>query len=493
MASSAKSAVIPHKKGLLRPYRDLREWLSLVNEIGELKVIHGADWKLEIAAITELVRMEAKKRPALLFDNIKGYPAGYRVLTGVINTIRRLALVTQMPVEENIEVFVLRWKDRLKELRPIPPRYVQDGPILENVKAGDEIDLRKFPAPIWHERDGGRYIGTASVTITTDPKREWINLGTYRNVIHERDMVGFYASPGKHGRLHREMFWREGKPCPVVVTFGQDPLLFHAASSFDVPSGASELDLAGAIKGEPIEVIRGEATGLPIPAYAEIAIEGECLTDELVQEGPFGEFTGYYASGARLEPIIRVKRLYYRNDPIITGCPPARPPAESTFARSPLKSAGVWNTLENAGLTGIRGVCMHPVGATYFFTVVSIKQAYAGHAKQAGVLAANVRGAGYMARFVIVVDEDINPFNLDDVLWALGTRCHPHRDIDIMSRTWSGPLDPMIPAGEPNHASVAIIDATKPFEWKEQFPPAITFDKGFMAETRKKWGGLLGI
>jgi 4-hydroxy-3-polyprenylbenzoate decarboxylase len=493
MPGSTPSAAVSQNEGLIRPYKDLRDWLGIVGEMGELKIVHGADPDLEIAAITELVRLESTEKPALLFDQIKGYPPGYRVLTGIINTIRRLALMANMPVEENVEIFVRRWKDRLKELRPIPPRYVQDGPILENIKADGAIDLRQFPTPIWHERDGGRYIGTAGVTITTDPKREWVNLGTYRNMIHDSDVVGFYASPGKHGRIHREMFWREGKACPVVVTFGQDPVLFHAASSFDVPSGASELELAGAIKGEPIEVIRGEVTGLPIPVHAEIAIEGECPADERVQEGPFGEFTGYYASGARPEPIIRVKRLYYRNDPIITGCPPARPPAESTFARSPLKSAAVWNVLEKTGLTGLRGVCMHPVGATYFFTVVSIKQAYAGHAKQAGTLAASVRGAGYMARFVIVVDEDIDPFKLEDVLWALGTRCHPDRDIDILKRTWSGPLDPMIPAGAPNHGSVAVIDATKPWEWKEEFPPAITFDEGFMRETRQKWAKLLGL
>ena len=361
------------------------------------------------------------------------------------------------------------------------------------MKEGDAIDLFQFPTPIWHDCDGGRYIGTASITITTDSKREWVNFGTYRNMIHDRNTLGFYASPGKHGRLHRETFWKEGKPCPVVVTFGQDPLLFQAASGFDVPWGTSELELAGAVKGEPIDCIRGEITGLPIPAYAEVAIEGESYMDEKVEEGPFGEFTGYYASHKRPEPVIHVKRLYYRNDPIITGCPPARPPAESTFARHPLKSAGVWNTLEKAGLSGIRGVCMHPVGATYFFTSVSIKQAYAGHAKQAGMLAASVHGAAYMARFVIVVDEDINPFKLDDVLWALCTRCHPDRDINIINRTWSGPLDPNIPAGQPGFASCAIIDATRPFEWKEDFPPTVTFDDKVLANTRKKWGKLLGI
>ncbi len=474
-------------------YRDLREWLALVDAMGELRVIEGADWNLEIAAITELARLESKARPALLFDRIKGYPPGFRVLSGMHNTIRRLALSTTMPVEESTEAFVRRWKDRVTRLQPLPPRYVNDGPILENVRAGDAIDMEIFPTPVWHERDGGRYLGTGSVTITRDPESGWINMGTYRVVVHGRDLLGFYASPGKHGRLHREAYWREGKPCPVVVSFGHDPLLFIAACCLDLVYGESELEWAGAIKGEPIEVIRGEVTGLPIPAHAEIVIEGEAYPGETLMEGPFGEFTGYYASDRRPEPVIHVKRLYYRNDPIITGCPPARPPAESTFARAPLKSAGVWNTLERAGLRGIRGVCMHPVGATYFFTVVSIKQLYAGHAKQAGMLAASVHGAAYMARFVIVVDDDIDPFNLDDVLWALGTRVHPHRDIEINARTWSGPLDPMIPPGAPNHGSVAIIDATRPWEWKDQFPPAITFDPGLMAETRARWGAVLGL
>jgi UbiD family decarboxylase len=474
-------------------YRDLREWLDLVDRLGELRVIQGADWNLEIAAITELARLESKTQPALLFEQIKDYPPGYRVLSGMNNTIPRLALSTHMPAVSTVEEYVRLWKQRVTKLQPLAPRYVTDGPILENVLSGEAIDLEQFPTPIWHERDGGRYIGTASVTITRDPESGWINLGTYRVVVHGRDTLGFYASPGKHGRQHREMFWNDGKPCPVVVSFGHDPLLFIAACCLDLVYGESELEMAGAIRGEPIEVIRGDVTGLPIPAYSEIVIEGESYPDERVQEGPFGEFTGYYASDARPEPVIQVKRLYHRNNPIITGCPPARPPSESTFARAPLKSGGVWNTLERAGLRGIRGVCMHPVGATYFFTVVSIKQLFAGHVKQALMLAASVHGAAYMSRFVIAVDEDIDPFNLDDVLWALCTRCHPHRDIEINARTWSGPLDPMIPAGEPGFGSVALIDATRPWEWREKFPPAITFDRALMQQTRERWGAALGL
>jgi UbiD family decarboxylase len=480
-------------EGVGGSYRDLREWLQRVDQMGELKVVNGANWNMEIAAITELARMESADKPALLFDNIKDYQPGFRVLAGMNNTIRRLALSTSMPVEGSIEAFVRGWKERLQHLQPLAPRYVTDGPVLENVKVGDDIDMTIFPTPIWHDGDGGRYLGTGSVTITADPESGWINLGTYRVVVHDRNTLGFYASPGKHGRMHREEYWRQGKPCPVVISFGHDPLLFIAACCLDLVYGESELEYAGAIRGEPIEVLRGEVTGLPIPAYSEIVIEGESYADEKREEGPFGEFTGYYASDRRPEPVIHVKRLYYRNNPIITGCPPARPPAESTLARSPLKSAGVWNTLERAGLRGIRGVCLHPVGASFFFTVVSIKQLYAGHAKQAAMLGASVHGAAYMARFVVIVDDDIDPFNLDDVMWAICTRVHPHRDIEINARTWSGPLDPNIPPGGANHGSVALIDATRPWEWKDQFPPAIDFNAGYMAETRAKWASVLGI
>src|SRR4051794_5963380 len=206
-------------EGVGGSYRDLREWLQRVDQMGELKVVNGADWNMEIAAITELARMESADKPALLFDNIKDYQPGFRVLAGMNNTIRRLALTTSMPVEGSIEAFVRGWKERLQHLRPLAPRYVTDGPVLENVKVGDDVDMTIFPTPIWHDRDGGRYLGTGSVTITADPDSGWITRGPYRVMVHDRHTLGFYASPGKHGRMHREEYWRQGKPCPVVISF----------------------------------------------------------------------------------------------------------------------------------------------------------------------------------------------------------------------------------------------------------------------------------
>jgi 4-hydroxy-3-polyprenylbenzoate decarboxylase len=186
------------------------------------------------------------------------------------------------------------WEKMLDELKLIPPVYVEHGPVMENVHTGDEVNVLEFPTPKWHELDGGRYIGTGSMDITRDPDEDWVNLGTYRVMIHDEKRVGFYISPGARS-----------EPCPVAVVVGSDPLLF-IASTLEVPYGMSEYAWAGGLRGRPFEVIKGPVTGLPIPAQAEIVLEGFAYPGEEEMEGPFGEWTGYYASSARPEPVIRV-------------------------------------------------------------------------------------------------------------------------------------------------------------------------------------------
>ncbi len=128
---------------------------------------------------------------------------------------------------------------------------VTSGPILENVKTGDEIDMTIFPTPHWHELDGGRYIGTADCVITGEPEEGgWVNVGIYRVQIHNKNTLGLYVSPGHHARIMREKYWEKGKSCPVVVTFGQDPLLFLVAGQ-SMPYGMSELDYYGGLRGAP--------------------------------------------------------------------------------------------------------------------------------------------------------------------------------------------------------------------------------------------------
>lgn len=459
-------------------YRDLREWLAKVEEAGELKTIPGVDWNLEMGAVAELFPAYA-----VLFDSIKDYPPGYRVVVGLLSSLKRSSLTSHLPLDTDRNSFISAWRDRLHSLRPLPPVEVEDGPLLENVKSDKEINLWDFPAPKWHELDGGRYIGTADVAITADPEEGWINLGTYRVMVHDRDMLTLYISPGKHGRIHREKYFAAKKPCPVAITFGQDPLLFLLASK-QMPFGESEYDYAGAIRGAPYEVIRGELTGLPIPAYAEIAVEGEILPDEKVSEGPFGEWTGYYASGEQKESVVRVKRLMHRNHPIITGAPPFRQPAGADTCNSLVRAAAIWNTLEKAGVPEIRGVACYQA---FFFTVVAIRQRYPGHARQVGVLASHCDNAGYMGRYVVVVDDDIDVADFNDVLWAMCTRVDPIKSIEFTERCWSGPLDPIIPKAEKGFNSRAIIDACRPFEWMKDFPPVSGASRELKDKVKKKY------
>ena len=467
-------------------YTDLREWIEQVDKMGELSHIDGVDWDLEIGALTE-VAGRGTNCSALLFDRIKDYPAGYRVLVGMIESLKRAALTTNLPADINRDGFIAAWKGRLNSPTLIPPRYVDHGPVLENVFTGKDIDILKLPVPRWHDRDGGRYIGTAHVVITQDPDEGWINMGVYRVMVHDRDHLALYISPGKHARIHRQKNFDRGKPLKVAMAFGEDPLLFLLAARA-LPWGSQELDYAGGIKGAPIDVIRGEFTGLPIPAAAEVAIEGEVSPDELKEEGPFGEWTGYYASGERKEPVLKIQSFMHRNDPIITGAPPFRPQAGADSCSALLRAAFIWDSLDKAGVPDVRGVACHQ---NRFFTAISIKQRYPGHAKQAAIIAGQCQTGAYLSRYSVVVDEDIDVADINDVLWAICTRVDPEKSIDIVRRCWSGPLDPIIPRAEKGFSSRAIIDACRPFEWMKDFPPVSGASKELKEKVLAKYGHFL--
>jgi 4-hydroxy-3-polyprenylbenzoate decarboxylase len=343
-----------------------------------------------------------------------------------------------------------------------------------------------------HEKDGGRYIGTNCLVITRHPDEGWVNLGTYRVMIHGKDHTAFFISPGKHARIARDLYFERKEPCPVVVSVGHDPLLFLAAGN-EVAYGLSEFDYAGGFKGEAIEVVKGKHTGLPIPAHAEIVLEGESVWDDRKSEGPFGEWTGYYASGEREEPIIRIKNVYYRNQPILTCSKPSRPPSDYSFSKGIVKSALIWEELEKCGVPNVKGVWCHEAGGGRLFNVVAIKQSYPGHSRQAGFITSQTHAGGYLNRFVIVVDEDIDPSNLFDVTWAMSTRCDVAQDIDILRKCWSGPLDPIIPKGQKGVNSRAVIDACRPYAWKDEFPPVAECSKELRDKTYAKWKDVLGL
>jgi len=479
----------------LRPrYRDLRDWIEGVERLGQLRRVDGANAEEEIGLAQEVLTKH-DTAPAVLFDQIPGYAPGFRVLSCPLGTIQRIAYTLGLPPEASKRELVDLWRRRFKEIQPIDPVEVTEAPILENLLLGKDVDVLKIPAPKWHENDGGRYIGTGSFDITRDPDEGWVNLGTYRVMVQDRYHLGYYISPGKHGRIQREKYFARGEKCPVAMVVGSDPLLF-LASCTEIPYGLSEYAWVGGLRGEPVPVVRGKVTGLPIPAFAEIVFEGYALPDVTMPEGPFGEWTGYYASDTRPEPVLQVEAMYFRNNPILLGQPPAQPPDEQARFRAFMRSAVLKDEIEKAGVPDVAGVWCHEVGGSRLFNVVAIRQRYPGHARQAGHVAAMCRAGAYTGRYVVVVDDDIDPTNLEDVLWAMCTRSDPETSIDLIKRAWATPLDPRIPpekrAVNDYTNSRAIIDATRPYEWRDQFAPVNRMRPETERRAYEQWGWLVG-
>jgi UbiD family decarboxylase len=481
LAEQLRSSGIPH--------RDMRDWLEMVDALGELKVLEGVDWEQNIGRITEMLH-HTDGAPAVLFNKIPGYPAGYRILVNAQGERPRLAVSLGLPADIAVFDLMDEWERRMDTVEPIPPRMVDSGPILENVFDGDQVDLWKFPTPRWHPGDGGRYLGTGDGVITRDPDSDWVNMGTYRVMVHTRNETGLYISPGKHGRIHRDKCFERGQPLPAVVMVGMDPLLF-VASCLEMGPGISELEWVGGMQGKALECIPGRHTGLPIPARGEIALEGFLHADRTRVEGPFGEWTGYYASASREEPVFEVKAVYHRDDPIILGCPPEKPPYEAHRFRQYLRSANLRRELRLAGVPDVTAAWCHGVGGCRLFNVVAIKQRYPGHARQTGHVASQCRTGAYLGRITVVVDDDVDVTDLNEVIWAVCTRADPERSLDIIQRAWSGPLDPAIEPGRKGFNSRLIVDATRPWEWRDQFPPPIGPDPEEKRITRERWSWIL--
>ena len=480
-------------KEVIFMYSDLREWLKKVEEFGELKRITGVHWDAEMGPLTQLMHEEYKGRtPALLFDEIPGYPKGYRTLYGHFSTPNRVALTLSLPLNKRKIELVQAYQEKIKNLKLIPPQFVNDGPILENVDEGEEVNVLKFPVPRHHELDKARYIATASVVITKDPDSEWYNLGTYRSQVYDGKTIGLQITGGKHGRIHRDKYFERDEPMKVAIAVGQDPLLYLLSAS-PVPEGICEYDYAGGIRGEAIKVIKGKYTGFPVPAAAEIVIEGETIPGEVKEEGPFGEWTGYYCSKPKPRPYVRVKCVMYRNNPILCCAPQHRPIDETVLLKSITGSAAIWESLNRSDIPDVRGVWQHEAGAGVRFLVISIKQRHHGHARQVLHVASSAcQAAAYNGKWVIVVDEDIDPSDIDEVIWAITTRFDRVEVIDIIRKAWSSGRDPLVLPEQGNYNNRILIDACIPYHRKLRgdFPHVVDVSDQLREKLMKKWENL---
>ena len=351
---------------------DLRTFLEELDRRGDLKRVNGAGLEYEIGCIAETAFH--RRGPALLFDEIPGYASGFRVASNLGST-RQRALMAIGTDPDTPEADAMRaWKARWKSYEGVPPRVVANSPLLENALFGEDVDLNRIPVPVWHELDGGPYIGSGVAVILKDPDTGSVNLGSYRLQVHDGKTTGLFCEPANDGSAILRKYWDKGQACPVAVSVGPEPVVFLTASgSTGCPPGVPEYEYVGFLCNEAVDVIEGRMTGLPISAGSEIAFEGEIPPPDVEsrREGPFGEWTGYYMITSVPEPVIRVTALYYRNDPILFGAPPFKPHRESYAFSLPMRSmTGLWSRLEKDGLPVTRVTDLVKMGAV----VVSVDQ-----------------------------------------------------------------------------------------------------------------------
>jgi 4-hydroxy-3-polyprenylbenzoate decarboxylase len=470
---------------------DLRVFLTKVKAAGELEEISGAHWNLELGALTELFA-EQTPTAALLFDNIPDYPKGCRVLSNVLFSPLRQSLALGVAPDLRGIPLVQAVKAKLAELKPIPPEEVKDAPVLQNVAQGNNVNVLKFPAPHWHEKDGGRYIGTFDAVISRDPDSGYINVGTYRVQVHDEKTVGLWIIPGKHGNLIAQKYWSKGEDCPLLIACGVPPSMM-LASAVGIPWGMGEYDFLGGLLGAPIPIVKSEATGLPMPANAELVLEGFAPPPEKMScpEGPFGEWPGYYASGTVDRPVVKVSAIYHRDDPIITGDPPFKTYLNTDIYMH-IRAANIWSAMERGGIPDVRGVWFPRQGR--FMVAVAIRQRYSGHARQVGHGVLATRDGGRDTRIVVVVDDDIDITNINEVLWAVASRWDPKRQSEIVDVPASD-LNPTLTAAEraANHlvSSCIVIDACRPYSRLKEFPAVSGISPEYRKSMLERWAHLL--
>ncbi len=470
------------------PYKDLRSFVAALEDQGELKTIQGAHWDLEIGLVSEL--SFERGGPALLFEEIPGYPRDYRVLTNLCSTLKRSLLAIDMPIDLSIGEAMERWREFYRSYQPVPPIKVGSAPFHENVLEGADVDLLRFPVPKWHEKDGGRYIGTGCMEILRDPESGKINVGTYRLMVHDRNTTGMYQGPSNDGMRMIQKYWAKGESCPIAITLGEEPVIFlSSCGRLGCPSGVPEYDFAGAIRKEPVEIVEGGLTGLPIPASAEIVLEGVIppVEVECKGEGPFGEYTGYYMGGTVPQPVVKVNRIYYRSNPILLGAPPFKPVHGHYASPLPFRLVtGLWSRLEKAGIQGVRAVRdLVNVGGV----VISIRQQDENHVSR---LMAVLEKLPIQQRLLVVVDDDVDVDDPREVLWAMGTRTDPASGTRINTVESDWVFNPMHSLEQrqdkPTYSfSRLIVNACRPYGRLSEFPPVNLFGEEHRKEAWKKW------
>lgn len=435
-------------------YQDFRDFLNTLKKEGQLlEVQEEVKPEPDLGAAARAANNLGDKSPALLFNNIYGYnnaQIALNVIGSWPNHALMLGLPKDTPVKEQFFEFARRY-----DQFPVKVQREETAPFHENEITEDDI----LPLFRINQGDGGFYLDKACVISrdVEDPEHFGKqNVGIYRLQVKGKDRLGIQPVPQHDIAIHLRQAEERGENLPVTIALGCEPVITTAAST-PLLYDQSEYEMAGALQGEPYKIVKSKLSDLDIPWGAEVVLEGEILAGEREYEGPFGEFTGHY-SGGRSMPIIKIKRVYHRNNPIFEHLYLGMPWTEVDYMVGINTCVPLYQQLKEAYPNEI--VAVNAMYTHGLIAIVSTKSRYGGFAKAVGMRALTTpHGLGY-CKMVIVVDEDVDPFNLPQVMWALSTKMHPKHDAVIIPDLSVLALDPgSEPAGITHKM---ILDATTP-------------------------------
>lgn len=418
-------------------YRDLRQYLAVLEKEGLLCHVQSEvdkDWEIAAVCRRAFQKISEPDRPALMFDRIKGYDMP--LVIGVLGASRR---VYATALETAVEKVLEKWESGTKN--PLKPRLVESGPCQEVVHMGEEANFEILPAPVWTVgEDPGPY-HTSPFVISRDPETRIPNMGTYRVQVKGPRKAGLMINPPRNMRHHIRKHEARGEGTDVAIVFGADPVVgLTAVTPF--PYGVDELEMAGGIRGEPVEVVRCLTVDLEVPATAEIVVEGKIPCGGREAEGPFGEYTGYMGSKEN-NPYIEITCITHRRRPIYQAFLSQMPPSESSCIKALGREQVIRRHLkDNLGIP-VREVCLPESGGATGILLISIKKQNRFQPLKAMMGAWSLHDV--FGKVAIVVDDDIDIREPFQVEWALSFRMQPAEDVYVIKNTDPLTLDPSQP------------------------------------------------
>lgn len=428
-------------------FKDMRDFLDHLESSGSLvRIRDEVAPEHELAAYLRKASDMGDEGPALLFENIRGHEI--RVAGGLFAN-RRLMLEALETTEEEANSKYLDAIDNLVE-----HKVIEEGPCNEVVRLGEEADLTAFPFPTYCELDGGPFI-TLGIAISRDPEDGGKNASIYRHQVLGKRRLGVLSPPPHHLGVHFKKAEALGEPLELAIALGVPPSAL-VATQWEAGYGVDELTLAGALMGEPLEVVKCRTVDLEVPAGAEIIIEGRMPPGVREHEGPFGEYTGYYTRASD-KPVMEVSAITHRSNPILLAGMSGVPTTDNHVLKMIPMEASCYAMLKRK-FAGIRRVHFHGSGGVGLMCIVAMKQYARNEARQ--VLATLLGSQG--SKLAVVVDEDIDIHDMDKVMWAICTRAQAQKDVMILPNMTLWQLDPSAP--DDGSYSVMGIDATRPFD-----------------------------